>query len=63
MAQQERKKGLFGAISNLFKSKDSDCCSIGFEEIEEEKEADREGKLKDKTDEVQTSDRQGGCCD
>ena len=62
MAQQERKKGLFGAISSLFKSKDSDCCSIGFEEIEEEKEADQEGQPQDTTNELQTSDRQGGCC-
>lgn len=67
MSQQKQEKGFFGAISSLFqskdKSKDSDCCSISFEEIEEAKEIDQEAQSKETTNnEVKTNDHKGGCC-
>lgn len=62
MSQQKQKKGIFGAVSNLFQSKESDCCSMSFEEIEEEKEVGQETQSKETTNEVKNNGRQGGCC-
>lgn len=35
MSKQEQKKGIFGTVANLFKSEKEDCCSVSFEEIDE----------------------------
>jgi hypothetical protein len=64
MSQQKQKKGIFGAVFNLFQSKDSDsknsdCCSMSFEEIEEEKEVDQETQSKEATNDVKNNGRQG----
>lgn len=59
MSQQKQKKGIFGAVFNLFQSKDSDCCSMSLEEIEEEKEVDQETQSKEATNDVKNNGRQG----
>jgi len=35
MSKQEQKKGFFGTVANLFKSDKEECCSVSFEEIED----------------------------
>jgi len=63
MSKQEQKKGIFGAVANLFKSEREDCCSISFEEIEDNtavEEEPTEGQIEAKN--PSQAKQSKGCC-
>lgn len=64
MSKQEQKKGFFGAVANLFKSEKEDCCSVSFEEIEDNTAVDKkptEGQTEAKKP-PQGKTQSRGCC-
>jgi len=64
MSKQEQKKGIFGAIANLFKSEKEDCCSVSFEEIEDNTAVEQnltEGQIEAKKP-SQAKNQSKGCC-
>jgi hypothetical protein len=64
MSKQEQKKGFFGTVANLFKSDKEECCSVSFEEIEDNTAVEQkqtETQIEAKTPpQGQTQNR--GCC-